>query len=194
MDKAIVTQMREKLIEWLDEEFPFMRAVEPFDGAWTEADIETRITTTPALYVSWLGNVPARGAEKRHTWSIILFMTTNNSQQTPEDRAVVDSIIEYIELKLHKKRFKNEGGHYFGALEHAGSKSLWHASPRVSGFTLYAIDFTQEMYSVIDDEDDIDDFLTYYEKVCKGDLTLIETLAKPNEPFLKVEINGEKHE
>lgn len=181
---SAVAIMQRALVEFLDREFrSVVRKVEAFDGIWTSADVNTHVKNPPALFVTWLGNRADRMNEKVHTWSILLFMRVSNSQQTDRERELATHIVEYIEHKLHNRKLSDENGDIGSPLRHIKSENLWHSVQKDSGFTLYGITFEQNMYPVITDESDMGDFLTYYEKVCKGDLTLIETLAKPNEPL-----------
>lgn len=182
MQDSSVTLMQRALVKWLDVEFKkVVRKVQAFDGLWTDSDVRTHIQATPSLFVTWLGNRANTQNEKTNTWSILLFMRVNNAKQTDRERELATSIIEWIEHKLHGKKLSNENGVIGGPLKHIKSENLWHNIPKGYGFTLYGITFEQDMYPVFDDENSLDDFLTYFEKVVGGDLTLIETLAKPNE-------------
>lgn len=190
MQDSAVTIMQRALVEWLEGEFKkVVRKVLPFDGLWTDSDVRTHIQATPSLFVTWLGNRANRLNEKTHTWSILLFMRVNNAKQTDRERELATHIIEWIEHKLDGKKLSNKEGTIGGPLRHVKSENLWHNIPKGYGFTLYGITFEQEMFPIYQGDDSIDDFLTYFEKVVGGDVTLIETLAKPNEP-----LSGDKHE
>lgn len=182
MQQSAVMLMQEALVEFLEKEFKgVVRKVQAFDGLWTDADVRAHIQVTPSLFVTWLGNRPERANEKVHTWSILLFMRVNNSKQTSGEREIAMHIIEYIEQKLHRNILSNKAGSIGGPLLHIKSENLWHNIPKGYGFTLYGITFEQAMYPVFEDNSSMDDFLTYYEKAVDGDLTIIETLVKPQE-------------
>lgn len=179
---SAVTVVQDALVEFLAKEFKgVVRKVQAFDGLWTDSDVRTHIQATPALFVTWLGNRAGRLDEKVHTWSILLFMRVNNSKQTTRERELANHIIEYIEHKLHRQHLSGDAENIGGPFEHIRSENLWHSIPKGNGFTLYGITFEQAMYPVYEDDSDMGDFLTYYEKVVDGDLTLIETLVKPQE-------------
>lgn len=179
-----VTIMQKALVAFLDKEFHrVVNSVAAFDGIWTNADIQSRVQNPPALFVTWLGNRAGVVNEKVHTWSILLFMRTTSSEQTEWERELASHIIEFIEKKLHNQKLKNENGSIGSPLRHIKSDNLWHTVEKGSGFTLYGITFEQSMIPVYEDTSDMGDFLTYYEDVCHGDMTLIEILAKPNEPM-----------
>ncbi|UNM95669.1 hypothetical protein MMG00_10655 [Ignatzschineria rhizosphaerae] len=179
-----VTIMQKALVAFLDKEFhKVVSSVSAFDGVWTNTDIQSKVQNPPALFVTWLGNRVSVANEKVHTWSILLFMRTTSGAQTEWERELASHIIEFIEKKLHNQKLKNENGPIGAPLQHIKSDNLWHTVEKGSGFTLYGITFEQSMYPVYDDLSDMDNFLTYYEKVVGGDVTLIETLAKPNEPM-----------
>lgn len=181
MQDSAVTIMQTALVAWLEGEFKkVVRKVQAFDGLWTDEDVRTHIQATPSLFVTWLGNRAGYANEKVHTWSILLFMRVNNAKQTDRERELATHIIEWIEHKLDGKKLSNENGQIGSPLKHIKSENLWHNIPKGYGFTLYGLTFEQSMFPVFDVDSSIDDFLTYFEEVTNGDLTLIETLVEPN--------------
>lgn len=182
MQKSAVEIAQDAIVAFLEKEFcprPVYR-VQAFDGLFTTEDIRTHVQNTPSIFVTWLGSRAGRAEEKIHTWSILLFMRVNNSKQTDAERVLANHLLEYIEHKMHRHHLGNEYGE-FTVMEHIKTENLWHSLPKGSGFTMYSLTFECGMYPVI--EEDYPDFLTYFEEVAEGDTTLLEILAKPNEPL-----------
>lgn len=155
--------MEKSLIEHIKQYFKNeIKTVEPLGGAWTDETMRTLLKIAPAIYVAFIGNSPCELRYcTRQTWAVFVSVNVLNGARVEPQKAF--AIHDYLIAILNEHRFACAAQ----AMKFSQSANLFSDLSAKRGLFVYGLYFTVAMPIPMnrdDEQDGLDDFITYYHK------------------------------